>query len=313
MLKCSRCRHIFPVPGKQRSKPRAKAKAEPPRPPSEQELSFSFEDPEWEESQGELPLDLAEESFSIDAADEQAPRSANTPAPALDLEEAGEDAEEDGEDEDEDGDEDEDEENARGGEADDEVQSAEAAGDDGAMSRRRASLRSVFLFFLAVVGIYYLVARALMSNYELTDRFVSALPLVGSSMAADRLLFRKVALTGVTGSYVRVKGGKDIFVVSGNATNTASHPLRSIQVQATLLDGTANELRSQVTTCGGILTERMLQDLTLRELEILRRVEPSKPLVLQPGESAPFAVVFADPPPTVAEYLSRVTAARRQL
>lgn len=179
------------------------------------------------------------------------------------------------------------------------------------MRRRRASLIPFVVFLAVVVGLYFVLARALIANRDFADTFVARLPVVGGSMAADRLLFRKVGLSNVSGAYVSIKDAKTLFVISGTASNTASRPLHTIRIEGALLDVDGRELRREETTCGGMITPRILVDLTKRELDLLRKAESPKGYTVPPGESTTFSIVFTDPPPNVAEFTAQVKTARR--
>lgn len=175
----------------------------------------------------------------------------------------------------------------------------------------RRSVLPLLLVFAIVAGGYFVLAEELIRNRELAESFVARLPLVGSSLAADRLLFRKVALHDVEGQYVRVKNGKDVFVVSGTALNTASRPLRNIRVEGALLDQSGRALHRETITCGGVDARRLLQGLSLREVQMLGKVEPSRKFRLDPGETTSFAIVFADPPVDARDFTARVASAQR--
>ena len=179
------------------------------------------------------------------------------------------------------------------------------------MRRSRGWALPVIMFFSVVVAGYFLLARELISDRAFAEDFVARLPMVGSSLAADRLLFRKVALSDLQGSFVRVKQGKDVFVLSGTALNTASRPLRNIRIESTLLDGSGQPLQQETITCGGMDARRLLQGLSLREVEMLGKVEPSRKFHLEPGETTGFAIVFTNPPTGAVDFTARVASAQR--
>jgi hypothetical protein len=194
---------------------------------------------------------------------------------------------------------------------DEEPYTYDEPGEDEPVKAPRRSVLPLLLLFAIVAGGYFLLAEELIRNRELAESFVARLPLIGSSLAADRLLFRKVALHDVEGQYVRVKNGKDVFVVSGTALNTASRPLRNIRVEGALLDQSGRALHRETITCGGVDARRLLQGLSLREVQMLGKVEPSRRFRLDPGETTSFAIVFADPPADARDFTARVASAQR--
>lgn len=351
MLKCSRCRHIFPAERTQRAPaPTAPATGEEASPEEERDLELAFDEPTWDGEQADLAgaASLEEEDFSLGSTEEPPPpRRSEAPrreprllsaAGELDFDEPAErrktmDAparkgsaarqfqfeEEDFE----------------GGAAIDRRQRAavpsrwddeaeepddprlddedeeEADGEEEGVRRGRAWVLPLVMFFSVVVAGYFLLARELISDRAFAEEFVARLPMVGTSLAADRLLFRKVALSGIEGAFVRVKQGKEVFVISGNALNTASRPLRNIRIEGTLLDGGDRALQQETITVGGMDARRLLEKLSAREVEMLGRVEPSKKFQLEPGEMTSFAIVFANPPTGAQNFTARVASAQR--
>jgi hypothetical protein len=292
LLKCSRCQHIFPLPGSSPRDPDAtpvhfSRPAEPKparrRAPRRQEepanLSFSFgdEDDDWEAgSPGDESV--AEEKFSLTAAEARETEVL--------LDSVGPDAQPPDE--------------------EDAVVPSEASSAGGGIT-----LRPVFVFLFIVVSAYMVLAGTLYANPDFTDQIVRNVPLVGTGVGG--LINRKVLLIDVEGSYERTRAGKDIFVVTGAAVNHAEFSLSSIQVRIQLLDSGGNVLHERVVFCGSTVPRKLLRDLTVAEVSVLGRLKPPRTLLIRPGERAPFMAVFADPSPAVSELSTQVAAAQRQL
>lgn len=102
-----------------------------------------------------------------------------------------------------------------------------------------------------------------------------------------------------------------MFVISGTAINTASRPLRNIRIEGTVFDSGGRALQQETITCGGMDARRLLQGLSLREVEMLGKVEPSRKFHLDPGETTTFAIVFTNPPSGAADFSARVASAQR--
>jgi len=342
MLKCSRCRHIFPADRTQRAEAEADeaseetpAAAATPTAPGQKDLDLQYDEPPgWSGEQPELPSFREDEDYSLGAAAEpttergreirRGPRIVSEVEGAKRGSTAGRDDEapdysfddeeiDDGEREEADEDEEEAEDDEMEGEdeeADELASDARHAGDDD-VKRSRRGLVSLALFFSIVVSVYFFLSQELIRDRDFAERFIARLPMVGSSLAADRLLFRKVALTGLEGSFLRVKQGKEVFVISGTALNTASRPLRNIRVEGTLSDAAGRPLQQEAITCGGMDARRLLQGLSLREVEMLGQVVPSNKFRLEPGDSTTFAIVFTNPPAGATEFSARVASAQR--
>jgi predicted Zn finger-like uncharacterized protein len=302
MLKCSRCRHVFAAPT---SKKRGSAAPASRRtaPAADENLRLPFDEARWrDEAEPSPPADLKisepEESFTLGVDEEpdelalpETPAeeaAAVTPrAPARHREEEPE----------------------RGEEAEVEAEEEEAAHDP---RRRGASTIAPILIFLAIVlAGYALLTRALFASPILCDKLVGRLPLIGG-WGDDRLLTRKVALSDVVGSYQRIKDGKEVFVITGKALNTAPVALRSVQIAGRLYDAGGQALDEKVIYCGNVISAKVLKDLTPRELSILQKLSPPKRFTIEPGESSSFVIVFMDPPRAAVEFSTQVAAAQHQ-
>ena len=175
----------------------------------------------------------------------------------------------------------------------------------------RGKVWALLIFLLMVVSAYAVVTRALFASPALCDRLIGRLPLVGTG-GDDRLLTRKVALSDVVGSYQRIKDGKQVFVISGKALNTAPVALHGVQIAGTLYDPSGRTLDQKTISCGNVISAKVLKDLTPQEVSILQKLSPPKRFMIEPGESSTFVIVFMEPPHDAAEFSTRVVAAQRQ-
>ena len=303
MLKCSRCRHVFAAPT-------SKRRGSPPRRGTSavgENLKLPFDVATWKnEAEPSPPVDLKisepEEDFTLgvdekpddltlpETADERIPEEGTPVAAVRQPEEAPKRGEET--------------------EVESEAQDEEAAREP---RRQRSSTVTPILFFLATVVVAYgLLARALFASPVLCDKLVGRLPLIGR-LGDERLLTRKVALSEVVGSYQRIKDGKEVFVITGKALNTAPVALNSVQIGGKLYNGGGQMLDEKVIHCGNAISAKVLKDLTPRELSILQKLTPPKRFEIVPGESSTFVIVFMDPPTDAAEFSAQVVAAQHQV
>jgi predicted Zn finger-like uncharacterized protein len=305
MLKCSRCRHVFAAPtskkkGSTAPSPQRAARA------ADESLKLPFDEPTWKDEaepgpSADLKISEPEEGFTL-GVDEKAEELAlpDTPVeeeaavvapctPARQQEQEEEPEQEE--------------------EAEVEPEDEEATQEP---RRRGTSTVTPILIFLALVLVAYaLLTRALFASPRLCDKLVGRLPLIGR-LGDERLLTRKVALSDVVGTYQRIKDGKEVFVITGKALNTAPVALRSVQIAGRLYDAGGQALDEKVIYCGNVISAKVLKDLTPRELSILQRLSPPKRFMIEPGESSTFVIVFMDPPRAAAEFSARVVTAQHQ-
>lgn len=309
MLKCARCKRVFPAPG-QSSPARSRSK----QPPREENLSFSFDDDEdddWQASEL-TPEDVSEEETLLNVSDDETlpggngasppaipaaappvvlkPTPAAKPAPAKraprnDAEVLRYDDEFDTED------------------------MADVDEDDGYPSGG-ISVRSVFVFLVLVVCAYGALTWTLLDDPDWAERLTQTLPLVGKEVR-DRSMGQDVTLLDVRGRYERTKDGKLVFVVTGKAVNHSSESLRGVQVVSKLYDQAERPLDEQMSACGNPMEAR-ITDLSIHQAAILRGIKPPPEFSVQPGGQCPFVAIFLDVPTSVGAFSTEVFRARRQ-
>jgi hypothetical protein len=288
MLKCTRCKRVFPAPGGAApARPRAKA------PRREENLSFSFDDDDDWHAPELAPEGVPEEQFLLNVPPEDAPTVMPSKAPPppprpRQVEQLMRDDDED---------------------ADLEIEEDPDETIPPAPRRSGIGLRSVFIFLALVVAGYGALTWSLRDDPDWARRLTQSLPVIGSELRA-RGSGDAVALIEVQGRYERTKEGKLVFVVTGKAVNRSAEPLRGVQVLSRLYDGTDRPLDQQVTPCGNALEAR-IPDLSIHQVGILRGIRPPPQFGVQPGAQCPFVSIFLEVPASVATFSTEVARAER--
>lgn len=173
------------------------------------------------------------------------------------------------------------------------------AAEPGMSSTGRFALRSL----LAVTLGYGVLSIYLFTHAEVARNLLAGVPVLGSRLVEARLHPSSIQLTGVRGTFQKVKGDRPVFVIAGTAINASALPTRAIQVEGRAIG--ANEER-QVVYCG--VAPRDLHDLTMREIALLQNLEPPRDWSLGPGEQTDFVVVFTAPPPDLRQFAVEVVS-----
>jgi len=118
-----------------------------------------------------------------------------------------------------------------------------------------------------------------------------------------------VALHDVHADYQKVKGGQTALLISGTAENVGGAPLHAVLLAVDLLDDSGKQIASAAAYCGTGLSLKMVGEMTPREIEFLERLDPQKNFAVQPSQSAPFLLVFIEPPRKVANLRIQVAKA----
>lgn len=286
LLKCSRCRRVFPAAGPSlEPKSPALGRPSPPPPPEQESLSFSFDDDEDWSAGATVTTDVLDEPFLLDPQEAPTERDrraeeVDPPPPPAQPERADDLTFADPADEEEEEDE---------------------------MSGGSISLKPVFLFLLVVVGAYGLFARALYADPDWARRILERVPLMGEGLQG-RTLNRKVVLRGVEARYEATKEGASVLLVTGHAHNQSTTAINSIQVVTKLFDGEERLIGEQLAFCGNAVRSELVRDLTIRQIAILKGLKPPQRFSIRPDEECSFVTFFTDLPAAPATFTSEVAA-----
>jgi predicted Zn finger-like uncharacterized protein len=291
LLKCSRCRRVFPaVEPKVTERKSAPPPPPPPSRPAKPEpetLSFTFDDDDEDWRAGPTTaVDLPDEPFLFDpqgTEERVAPRAPEAIPLALD----------------------------RALEEDDDITIPPIADDpieeEEEMRGGSISLRPVFVFLFLVVGAYALLARALYSDPEWTRQLVDRVPLMQGDLQG-RTLNRKIVLKGVESHYETTKEGTSILLVTGRAHNQSSTALNSIQVSTKLFDAEQRMIGEQLAFCGNSVRPELVRDLTIRQIAVLKSLKPPQRFSIRPDEECSFVTFFTELPAAPATFTSEIAA-----
>ncbi|HVA80465.1 MAG TPA: zinc-ribbon domain-containing protein [Candidatus Binataceae bacterium] len=153
----------------------------------------------------------------------------------------------------------------------------------------------IALFFLVAVG-FGLASMSICGEPAASVRMLSQVPGLGAHFTRPIVPAMLVALHNVHAQYRPIKGGAAVLLVSGTAENVGTDPLHEILIAVTLLDGAQRQVGGQAAYCGNGLTQKMVDEMTPREIEFLQRLDPQKNFAVDAMHSAQFLMVFIDPP-----------------
>jgi len=175
------------------------------------------------------------------------------------------------------------------GQADDDSADSAAAG-----GTHASGLFLATFFLLAIV---FLAASALICDEPAASaRILSQAPHIGDYFARPIVPAMLVALHDIRPEYYTLQGGHVALVIAGNAQNVGTRPLHLIEIDADLIGNGARAIASESVYCGNELSAKMLGEMTPREIEFSQGLSPQKAFAMEPSASAPFLMVFIDPP-----------------
>ncbi len=169
--------------------------------------------------------------------------------------------------------------------------------DEGDESAGATHASGVFLATFFFIAIVFFGASALICNEPTASaRILSEAPRIGGYFARPIVPAMLVALHDVRSEYYTLKGGHVALVISGDAQNVGPHPLHLVEIDADLIGAGAHPIASQSVDCGNELSAKMLGEMTPREIEFSQGLSPQKGFAMEPSGSAPFLMVFINPP-----------------
>lgn len=178
-------------------------------------------------------------------------------------------------------------------------QMGQAADDDSSGSTYAGATHSsgAFLALFFFVAIAFLGASALICGEPTASaRILGAAPQIGGYFARPIVPAMLVALHDVHSNYYELKGGHTALVITGTAQNVGTRPLHLVGIDADLIGASPRPIASQSVYCGNELSAKMLGEMTPREIEFSQALSPPKTFAMEPAASAPFLMVFIDPP-----------------
>ncbi|HVA84360.1 MAG TPA: zinc-ribbon domain-containing protein [Candidatus Binataceae bacterium] len=164
------------------------------------------------------------------------------------------------------------------------------------------------LFAMVIFG-FGIVTVVIQSAPVAIAGLLSALPMVGEGLEPPISAAQRVALGQVQAQYAKLKGNQTALVISGSVENLTPAALGAVRIEAALTASSPEPLRSQAVYCGNSLSSKMIGEMTSHEIEFFEKLDAPKSFTLAPQASAPFVIVFVDPPAGADHFQLRVVSA----
>jgi hypothetical protein len=169
----------------------------------------------------------------------------------------------------------------------------------------------VFLLFLGFLVLSFGALSAYcFYHLENTETMLAQIPVLNTLVAGERFSAQHIILSDLNGRYQLTKDNQKVFTVSGVATNNATIPARTIQLEGAIYDATGKVVGQRLIFCGTNIAPDRLANLTLREIGALQDLVPPKQFHVIAGGAVQFLIVFPAPSSAVAEFSGRVVTAQ---
>jgi hypothetical protein len=169
----------------------------------------------------------------------------------------------------------------------------------------------IFLLFLgSLVLSFGLLSTYCFYHPEDTEAILAQIPVLNTLVAGERFSAQHILLSNLNGRYQLTKDNQKVFTVSGVATNNATAPAQTIQLEGAIYDATGKVVGQRLIFCGTNIAPDRLANLTLREIGALQDLVPPKQFHVDAGGAVKFLIVFPAPSSAVAEFSGRVVTAQ---
>ena len=113
----------------------------------------------------------------------------------------------------------------------------------------------------------------------------------------------------VTSRFLVNKASGTLFVIKGDVINQSAVSCKNITLKGTLITKEKKKAQSSAVLCGNILVEERLKTMDIKAINTLltNSTSNSEKLMVAPGKTIPFLLVFADLPENLETFTVSVT------
>ncbi len=323
VFRCSRCRHTFEIEATVTKPPAEYPGAKEAQPPApEQELSFSFPPPQpadppavGDKKQSseaaaagqriDVPASQAREARSIDAAKAKNQERFTLP----DVTKVAEQSKTTGAQKDFSI-------NEPGMSSDARSQESDAVGHVLPMSSYADQRASIFpymtLFGLLVTG-FSLAAVLSHAHPKSSEAIVKEIPLLGSVLLKNNHLKDGILIRSMRAGYQSIQGNREVFVVTGVASNQNPVVIRQVQITGKVYSETGKALEEQTIWLGNTISPKIIRGMTGEDIPHLQNLKPLRSFEIPPGDSVPFTIVFLRAAKGAKDFTCQVVSAAAEV
>ena len=167
-----------------------------------------------------------------------------------------------------------------------------------------------YMTLFAILIICFSLLTALHITYpEASEAIIREIPLVGAAVVRNGHLKDGLLLKSIHGSYQTIQGNRDVFIVTGIASNENPVIVREVQLGGRTYAKDGKSVEKQSMWVGNALSSSIIRGMTLQDISDLQRLKPLKSFEIPPGDSIPFTIVFLRSGKGIQAFSCKVLAA----
>jgi len=174
---------------------------------------------------------------------------------------------------------------------------------------RKASTVPYLTLFALLILLYALITVFNYSHPSATERVFGTIPLLGSSVLKNTHLKDSVALQSIQAGYQSIQGNREVFVITGIASNQNPVKIRRVRVSGQVYDRDGKQIEQQTVWVGNAISPKIVRGMSAQDISDLQRLEPLKTFDIPPGDTVPFTIVFLKGAKAIKEFTCGVVAA----
>jgi len=174
---------------------------------------------------------------------------------------------------------------------------------------QRASVQPFVTLLVLLVILFSLLGLLSHAHPNASDTVLRKIPLIGASILKNRHLKNGILIHSFQASYQTIQGNREVFLITGMATNQNPVVVREIQLSGKVYNQQGKELEEQTIWVGNTLSPKIVRGMTTEDIPHLQNLKPLKSFEIPPGESVPFTIVFLKSTKTAKAFTCEVIGA----
>jgi predicted Zn finger-like uncharacterized protein len=174
---------------------------------------------------------------------------------------------------------------------------------------QRASIFPYLTLFSLLAIFFSLVAALSHAHPKSSEAIVKQIPLLGGLLLKNNHLKDGILIRSLRAGYQSIQGNREVFVVTGVASNQNPVVIRQVQITGKLYNETGKELEGQTIWLGNTISTKIIRGMTSEDIPHLQNLKPLKSFEIPPGDSMPFTIVFLKGAKGAKDFTCEVVAA----
>jgi predicted Zn finger-like uncharacterized protein len=171
-----------------------------------------------------------------------------------------------------------------------------------------------FLVLFGLLVLFFSLFTAIdQANPDASEGYIKSIPWLGSSLFKNNHLKNSVVVQSLRSSFLSILGNREVFVVSGVASNQNPMSVRDVQVAGQLYNAEGKDLEQQKIWVGNAISPKIIRGMTAQDISDLQRLKPLRSFEIPSGESVPFTIVFLKSSKNITNFSCQIISAEGEV